>query len=188
MSLQEMPEEVVEKQSFWLHEEKVLAWLIITTLVLLTLGSAFRAIGRITWPAIFILAPFIAMLCSKEILKKVDVTKESVTVRKFKKIHATFTDYTVGVFERRTGRRVLPYMYVRKNGFEVSDDFLAKCKKCSDDFIFFSLSPNVGMKVIAFLPTDLALEGENGNLNEKNAKILAQAKKNADILRKSMRA
>lgn len=187
MSLQEMPKEVERTDSFWLHEDKVAAWLLITALVLIMAGGVFRVLNRITWPAIFLPVPFLIVLLSKEILQKVHVQKGLITVRKFNRVIATFDDFEVGVFERRTGRRVLPYMFIKKRGLSTPYEYLQKLRSCSSDVIYFNLSPNVGMKVLAYLPEGCSVEGEK-DLNAKNTAILDRAKQNAAVLRKSIHA
>lgn len=186
MKTQETTANVTRTQSIWLYREKLQAWLIIFLGVCIMLSSMFRSIGRVTWVVAFAIVPLLVIFLSPSVLKKVNVSESSVTVTRFKKTYVNFSEgFTVGIFERRTARRVLPYMYVAREGFEVTDNFLRTVKKCDDDFIFFSLGVTVGAKLLSALPKNFTICGES-DVNEKNKKILESAKKQADILRSSI--
>ena len=187
MRLQEIPTEVKKEQSFWLYNEKFSAWAIITILIGIMMVSVFRQIGKVTWPAFLYVIPLVFPFLSKTILQRVTVSESGVKITRLGKTLLTISDYKVGVFERRTGRRVWPYMYIAKADFEIPDSAPEKIKNCTDEFIFFALGEMVGAKVICFLNEKQRLCGEN-NINVKNTAILVAAKKKADILRNSMRA
>ena len=187
MSLQENTTEVKREQSFWLYPDLMSAWLIITVLILTMLGSTFNAIGRITWPVILVVVPFAYLLLDKRLLTRVVVNDDGVSTRRFGRTLTTLGEYSVGVFERRAGRRAVAYLYIANASLKVDGAFLRTAKKNTDGFLFLPLSASTAMLVLAFKPDGFCPQGA-GDLSEVNTKILTQARKNADILRKSMRA